>query len=189
MSSFRTRLAWGHFDVSRMDMCKSRVVLFLFQRELCSKIIFRAHRRSLRLEVRGEISCPCCCPLQGLAIFSSVGKTSNQNCLTTSRIGIWTANSKNQFPHICILSIYIFIECLHHQKKTCPFQPRPSRLVPKKCINKSIWLATGGHLPWVHHGYLPGANQIDLFMHFLGYESRWPRLKWTSFFQCIHLTI
>ena len=26
----------------------------------------------------------------------------------------------------------------------------------------------GGHLPWVHHGYLPGANQIDLFMHFLG---------------------
>jgi hypothetical protein len=46
---------------------------------------------------------------------------------------------------------------------------RPSRLEPKKCINKSIWLATGGgHLPWVHHGYLPGANQIDLFMHFLG---------------------
>jgi hypothetical protein len=26
----------------------------------------------------------------------------------------------------------------------------------------------GGHLSWVHHGYLPGANQIDLFMHFLG---------------------
>ena len=26
---------------------------------------------------------------------------------------------------------------------------RPSRLAPKKCINKSIWLATGGHLPWV----------------------------------------
>ena len=26
----------------------------------------------------------------------------------------------------------------------------------------------GGHLPWVHQGYLPGANQIDLFMHFLG---------------------
>jgi hypothetical protein len=24
------------------------------------------------------------------------------------------------------------------------------------------------NLPWVHHGYLPGANQIDLFMHFLG---------------------
>ena len=40
---------------------------------------------------------------------------------------------------------------------------------PRKCINKSIWLATGGgHLPWVHHGYLPGANQIDLLMHFLG---------------------
>ena len=45
---------------------------------------------------------------------------------------------------------------------------RPSQLAPKKCINKSIWLATGGHLPWVHHRYLPGANQIDLFMHFLG---------------------
>jgi hypothetical protein len=45
---------------------------------------------------------------------------------------------------------------------------RPSRLAPKKCINKSIWLASRGHLPWVHHGYLPGANQIDLFMHFLG---------------------
>ena len=58
---------------------------------------------------------------------------------------------------------------------------RSSRLAPKKCINKSIWLATGGHLPWVHHGYLPGANQIDLFMHFPTHESRWPRLKWTSF--------
>jgi hypothetical protein len=50
---------------------------------------------------------------------------------------------------------------------------RPSRLTPKKCINKSIWLATGGHLP--------GANKIDLFMHFPTHESRWPRLKWTSF--------
>jgi hypothetical protein len=57
----------------------------------------------------------------------------------------------------------------------------PLQLTPRICINKSIWLATGGHLPWVHHGYLPGANQIDLFMHFLGYESQWPRLKWTSF--------
>ena len=28
---------------------------------------------------------------------------------------------------------------------------------------------------------LPGANQIDMFMHFLGYGSRWPRLKWKSF--------
>jgi predicted AlkP superfamily phosphohydrolase/phosphomutase len=25
-----------------------------------------------------------------------------------------------------------------------------------------------GSIPWVHHGYLPVANQIDLFMHFLG---------------------
>jgi hypothetical protein len=46
---------------------------------------------------------------------------------------------------------------------------RPSRLAPKKCINKSIWLATGGAPSMgTHHGYLPGANQIDLFMHFLG---------------------
>ena len=58
---------------------------------------------------------------------------------------------------------------------------RPSRLAPEKCINKSIWLATGGHLPWVHHGYLPGANQIDLFMHFLGYDHRRGVLIWTRF--------
>ena len=64
---------------------------------------------------------------------------------------------------------------------------RPSRLAPKKCINKSIWLATGGHLPWVHHGYLPGANQIDLFMHFPTHKSRWPRLKWTSFLLVIYV--
>jgi hypothetical protein len=58
---------------------------------------------------------------------------------------------------------------------------RPSRLAPKKCINKSIWLAAGGHLPWVHHGYLPGANQIDFFMHFLGCEYRWLGFIWTRF--------
>jgi hypothetical protein len=58
---------------------------------------------------------------------------------------------------------------------------RPSRLTPKKCINKSIWLAIGGHLPWVHHGYLPGVNQIDLFMHFLGYDHRIGGLIWTRF--------
>ena len=58
---------------------------------------------------------------------------------------------------------------------------RPSRLAPKKCINKSIWLATGGHLPWVHHEYLPGANQIDLFMHFFGYDHRRGGLIWTRF--------
>jgi hypothetical protein len=32
----------------------------------------------------------------------------------------------------------------------------------------SMGTPRGGHLPWVHHGYLPGANQNDLFMHFLG---------------------
>jgi hypothetical protein len=40
-----------------------------------------------------------------------------------------------------------------------------------KRLNKapsSHLLQPGGHLPWVHHGYLLGANQIDLFMHFLG---------------------
>jgi hypothetical protein len=45
---------------------------------------------------------------------------------------------------------------------------RPSRLAPKKCINKSIWLAPGRYL-WCTHGRCPPlANQIDLFMHFLG---------------------
>jgi hypothetical protein len=45
---------------------------------------------------------------------------------------------------------------------------RPSRLAPKKCINKSIWLAPGRY-PWCTHGRCPPlANQIDLFMHFLG---------------------
>ena len=37
-----------------------------------------------------------------------------------------------------------------------------------KCINKSIWLALGRY-PWCTHGRCPPvANQIDLFMHFLG---------------------
>ena len=37
-----------------------------------------------------------------------------------------------------------------------------------KCINKSIWLAPGRY-PWCTHGRCPPvANQIDLFMHFLG---------------------
>src|SRR6202022_4718361 len=45
---------------------------------------------------------------------------------------------------------------------------RPSRLSPKKCINKSIWLATGG-APSMGTPRLPsGCQQIDLFMHFLG---------------------
>ena len=30
-------------------------------------------------------------------------------------------------------------------------------------------------------GAPPGANQFNLFMHFLGDKSCWPRLKWTSF--------
>src|ERR1700738_766900 len=45
---------------------------------------------------------------------------------------------------------------------------RPSRLAPKKCINKSIWLATGG-APSMGTPQVPsGCQQIDLFMHFLG---------------------
>src|ERR1700738_3562061 len=45
---------------------------------------------------------------------------------------------------------------------------RPSRLSPKKCINKSIWLATGG-APSMGTPRVPsGCQQIDLFMHFLG---------------------
>ena len=37
-----------------------------------------------------------------------------------------------------------------------------------KCINKSIWLAPRRY-PWCTHGRCPPvANQIDLFMHFLG---------------------
>ena len=58
---------------------------------------------------------------------------------------------------------------------------RPSRLSPKKCINKSIWLATGGHPPWVHHGYLPGANKLICLCIFWVHESWWPQLKWTRF--------
>jgi hypothetical protein len=39
---------------------------------------------------------------------------------------------------------------------------------PRKCINKSIWLAPGRY-PWCTHRRCPPvANQIDLFMHFLG---------------------
>ena len=38
----------------------------------------------------------------------------------------------------------------------------------QKCINKSIWLAPGRY-PWCTHGRCPlVANQIVLFMHFLG---------------------
>src|ERR1700737_3953228 len=45
---------------------------------------------------------------------------------------------------------------------------RPSSLPPKKCINKSIWLATGG-APSMGTPRVPsGCQQIDLFMHFLG---------------------
>src|SRR6202048_2487964 len=45
---------------------------------------------------------------------------------------------------------------------------RPSRLSPKKCINKSIWLATGG-APSMGTPRVPsGCQQIDLFMQFLG---------------------
>ena len=44
---------------------------------------------------------------------------------------------------------------------------RPSRLTPKKCINKLIWLATGG-APSMGTPRVPsGCQQIDLFMHFL----------------------
>jgi hypothetical protein len=34
---------------------------------------------------------------------------------------------------------------------------RPSRLAPKKCINKSIWLATGGG---TFHGYTTGTFRV-----------------------------
>jgi hypothetical protein len=58
---------------------------------------------------------------------------------------------------------------------------RPLRLAPKKCINKSIWLATGGAPSMGTPRVLPGANQIDLFMHFLGYDHRRGGLIWTRF--------
>jgi hypothetical protein len=67
-----------------------------------------------------------------------------------------------KFLHYVLLSLEEIVS------KSTFLATRPSRLAPEKCINKSIWLAPGGHLPWVHHGYLLGANQIDLFMHFLG---------------------
>ena len=57
-------------------------------------------------------------------------------------------------------------------------------LSPKKCINKSIWLAPGGHLPWVHHGYLPGANQMICLSIF--WVTRRVGQGWfgQNFFQC-----
>ena len=98
---------------------------------------------------------------------------------------LWCLHTKGHFTHEIALEESLSI--------STSLATRPSQLAPKKCINKSIWLATGGgHLPWVHHGYLPGANQIDLFMHFPTHESRWPRLKWTSFLlvlrACDHYT-
>jgi hypothetical protein len=65
-----------------------------------------------------------------------------------------------------LLDTYYILEEI--VSKSTLLATRPSRLTPKKCINKSIWLAPGRY-PWCTHGRCPPlANQIDLFMHFLG---------------------
>jgi hypothetical protein len=53
---------------------------------------------------------------------------------------------------------------------------------PRKCINKSIWLAPGRY-PWCTHGRCPPPGcQANWFVYaFFRCESRWPKLKWTSF--------
>ena len=54
-------------------------------------------------------------------------------------------------------------------------------LSPKKRINKSFGWHPEGTRGVPMEGAPPGANQIDLFMHFLGDKSCWPRLVWTEF--------
>ena len=88
------------------------------------KCFWETRRGPLILEGGSKISCVRYCSLQGLAIFSSVGNTLNQDVskLTVELIvghsssGQWTLttsripHTKSQmFTNVCVLNIYSFI--------------------------------------------------------------------------------
>jgi hypothetical protein len=65
-----------------------------------------------------------------------------------------------------MLSIPLY--CHDTRRKLVHFNLGHRNSHPRKCINKSIWLDPEGTRGVPMEGAPPVANQIDLFMHFLG---------------------
>jgi hypothetical protein len=101
----------------------------------------------------------------------------NQFVNAYSKIGVWirhiylTPNIHRWFHPIWVSPLEEIVS------KSTLLATRPSRLAPKKCINKSIWLAPGRY-PWCTHGRcLPGCQPNWFVYAFFGCESRWPSRK------------
>jgi len=87
-----------------------------------------------------------------------------------------TSFSRFKVQYIYACSLPLTLEEI--VSKSTLLATRPSRLAPKKCINKSIWLATGGGAPSMGKPRGPSGCQPNWFVYaFFGCESRWPSCK------------